>query len=46
MIEIPALNTWADQAEYTTVRPITTQFSGHGCFEDITTESSFDSQAT
>ena len=30
----------------TTTRPIATQFSGHGCMYDLTTERSFDSQAT
>ena len=25
------LNAWAAQAEYTTARPIITQFPGHGC---------------
>ena len=38
---IPAVN-----AQYTTVRPIATQFPGHGCLDDLTTERSFNSQAT
>ena len=29
-----------------TARPIVTQFLGHGCMNDLTTERSFDSQAT
>ena len=36
----------AAQAECMTARPIATQFPGHGCMFDLTTESSFDSQAT
>ena len=43
---IPAINTWADRAKYTTARPISTQFPGHGCMNDLTTERSLDSQAT
>ena len=43
---IPALNAWAAQAKYTTIRPIATRFSGHGCMDDHTTERSFYSQAT
>ena len=42
---IPALNAWAARAEYTTAHPIATQFPGHGCMYDLTTERSFDSQA-
>ena len=30
---------------HTTARPIATQFPEHGCMEDLTAESSFDSQA-
>ena len=37
---------WTDWAQYTTVRPIATQFPGYGCMDDLTTESSFNSQAT
>ena len=32
--------------EYTATHPIATQFPGHGCIYDLTTELSFDSQAT
>ena len=38
--------TWAPRAEYTTARPIATQFPGHWCTDDLTTENSFHSQAT
>ena len=43
---IPARNAWADQTYYMTARPIATQFAGHGCLHDLTTERSFDIQAT
>ena len=43
---IPALNAWADRAYYTTACPIATQLPWHGCMDYITTEHSFDSQAT
>ena len=43
---IPALNAWADRAQYTTANPIAKQFPGYGCMDDLTTESSFYSQAT
>ena len=43
---IPALNVWAARAYYTTARPITTQCSRHGGIDDLTTERSFDVQAT
>ena len=36
----------AVRAEYTTGRPIAIQFPGNGCMDDLTTESSFHSQAT
>ena len=39
---IPALNVLAAQ----TARPIATQFPGYGCMDDLTTERSFDLQAT
>ena len=39
---IPALNAWAVRALYTVVRLSATQFPGHGCMDDLTTESSFD----
>ena len=42
---ISALNAWADQAYYTTARLIANQFAGNGCMHDLTTESSFYSQA-
>ena len=42
---IPALNEWAARAKFTTARPIATQFPGHGCMCDVTTERSFVSQA-
>ena len=29
-----------------TARPIATQFAGHGCIDDLTTERSFDLQTT
>ena len=38
---IPALNTWAARAEYTTARPIANQFPGHWCMDNLTTENSF-----
>ena len=40
---IPALN---ELASYTTAHPIVTQFLVHGRTDDLTTERSFDSQAT
>ena len=43
---IPALNARSARASYTTARPISTQFPGHGCMYDLTTERSFGSQAT
>ena len=43
---IPALNAWADQVLYSTACPIATQFPGHGCMNDLSTECSIDSQAT
>ena len=36
---------WQHGVLYTTVRPIATQFPGHGCMEDLTTERGFDSHA-
>ena len=43
---IPAPNAWSVWAYmYTTARPIDTQFLGHGCMDDLTTERSFDLQA-
>ena len=32
---MPALNMWASRAEYTTARPIATQFLWHGCMNDL-----------
>ena len=43
---IPALNAWVARAKYTTARPIATQFHGHLCVNDLTTERNFDSQIT
>ena len=43
---IPAQNAWAARAYYTTASPITTQCSRHGGMDDLTTERSFDLQAT
>ena len=43
---IPALNAWAARAQYTNASPIATQFPGHGRMNNLTTEFSFDSQAT
>ena len=43
---IPALYAWAARASYTTARPIAIQFPKHGCMDDVSTERSFDSQAT
>ena len=39
-------NAWAARAYYTTARPITTQYPRHGGMDDLTTERSFDLQAT
>ena len=42
---IPALIVWAARAKYNTARPIATQFPGHGCMDDLTTERSLVLQA-
>ena len=39
---MPALIAWAARAEYTTARPIATQFPGHGCMDDLTIERGVD----
>ena len=41
-----ALNAWAVRAKYTTSRSMATQFPGHGCMDDLTTERNCDSQVT
>ena len=41
-----ALNALTARAYYTTAHPIASQFAGHGCMEYVTTERSFESQAT
>ena len=38
---IPALNAWAARANYTTARPIDTQFPGHGCVDYLQIERRF-----
>ena len=43
---IIALNSWPARAYYTTKRPTAILFTGHRCMDDLTTERSFDSQAT
>ena len=43
---IPSLNVWAARVKHTTRGPITTNFPGLGCMYDLTTEHSFDLQAT
>ena len=43
---IPALNECAARVKYMTARLYATQFLGHGCMHDLTTECSFDAQAT
>ena len=35
---IPALNAWIAREVYTTARLMATQFPGHGCMNDLTTE--------
>ena len=42
---IPALNAWAAREKYMTARLFATQFHGHGCMDDLTSEHGFDSQA-
>ena len=37
---------WKIRAVYRTEPPVAAQFPGHGCMDDLTTERSFDSQAT